>query len=60
VKTYGSVNVTLNQSIGSLADSLGVPSLPGIPILGDQQDKVPLKLPNGQVGGSRQHTGVCS
>jgi phospholipid/cholesterol/gamma-HCH transport system substrate-binding protein len=60
VKTYGSVNITLNQSIGSLADSLGVPSLPGIPILGDQQDKVPLKLPNGQVGGSRQHTGVCS
>lgn len=60
VETYGSVNVTLNQTIGSLTDLLGVPSLPGVPILGDQQGDIPLKLPNGRVGGSPQHTGVCA
>jgi phospholipid/cholesterol/gamma-HCH transport system substrate-binding protein len=59
VKTYGSVNITLNQVIGSLGDALGLPSLPGIPLLGDKQLDVPLKLPNGRVGGSPQHTAVC-
>jgi phospholipid/cholesterol/gamma-HCH transport system substrate-binding protein len=54
VKTYGTVNITLNQIIGSLG-------LPGqIPILGNNQLQVPLKLPNGQVGGAPRHTGVCS
>ncbi|HZC72403.1 MAG TPA: MCE family protein [Jatrophihabitans sp.] len=60
VKTYGSVNVTLNQAIGSLTQLLGLPSLPGVPALGDQRRRVPLQLPNGRIGGTAQHTGVCS
>jgi hypothetical protein len=80
VKTYGSVNITLGQSVGALDTLLGqLPVLGpvidgllqglGLPILGpsglaglltNQQLDVPLQLPNGQVGGSRQHTGVCS
>ena len=54
VKTYGTVNITLNQLVGSLG------LLGQIPILGGKQLNVPLKLPNGQVGGAQNHTGVCS
>lgn len=54
VKTYGTVNITPNQVIGSLG-------LAGqLPILGGRQLDVPLKLPNGRVGGDPTHTGVCS
>jgi phospholipid/cholesterol/gamma-HCH transport system substrate-binding protein len=53
VKTYGTVNITLDQAIGSL----GVAGQ--IPAFGSRQLDVPLKLPNGRVGGSTQHTGVC-
>jgi phospholipid/cholesterol/gamma-HCH transport system substrate-binding protein len=54
VKTYGTVNITLNQAIGALG------LLGHIPGIGGHQLNVPLKLPNGRVGGSPAHTGVCS
>jgi phospholipid/cholesterol/gamma-HCH transport system substrate-binding protein len=54
VNTYGSVNVTLNQGLGSLG------LLGQVPVLGDKQLNLPLKLPNGQVGGARSYTGECS
>jgi phospholipid/cholesterol/gamma-HCH transport system substrate-binding protein len=51
VKTYGTVNITLSQALA------GSPLLGA---LGNQQLDVPLQLPSGRVGGSPQHTGVCS
>jgi phospholipid/cholesterol/gamma-HCH transport system substrate-binding protein len=57
VKTYGTVNITLNQVIGSIGSvGLPLPPLPG----GNGQLDVPLKLPNGRVGGAPNHTAVCS
>lgn len=53
VKTYGSVNVTLDQVLGSLG------LLGQIPGVGNRQLNVPLALPNGRVGGSPEHTAVC-
>jgi phospholipid/cholesterol/gamma-HCH transport system substrate-binding protein len=53
VKTYGKVSITLNQMLGSLQLPI---QLPG----GNHQYDVPLKLPNGRVGGAPAHTGVCS
>ena len=58
VKTYGTVNITLGQIVGSLAQFLHLP--PGLGnLLGGPKLNVPLKLPNGQVGGAPTHTGVC-
>ena len=54
VKTYGTVDITLNQALGSLG------LLGRIPGLGNRQLDVPLALPNGRVGGSSAHTAVCS
>jgi phospholipid/cholesterol/gamma-HCH transport system substrate-binding protein len=54
VKTYGSVNITLDQVLGSLG------LLGHIPGLGGKQLDVPLALPNGQVGGTQGQTAVCS
>jgi phospholipid/cholesterol/gamma-HCH transport system substrate-binding protein len=54
VKTYGTVNVTLNQALGSLG------LLGQIPGIGNKQLDVPTKLPNGRVGGTSAHTAVCS
>ncbi|MDT4920596.1 MAG: phospholipid/cholesterol/gamma-HCH transport system substrate-binding protein [Pseudonocardiales bacterium] len=54
VKTYGKVNITLDQVLGSLG------LLGHIPGIGGHQLDVPLKLPNGRVGGAPVHTGVCS
>ncbi len=58
VKTYGTVNITPNQLVGSLGQLLDLPSaLDGL--LGNQQLDAPLQLPNGRVGASTAHTGVC-
>jgi phospholipid/cholesterol/gamma-HCH transport system substrate-binding protein len=54
VKTYGTVNVTLDQMLGSLG------LIGHVPGLGGKQLDVPLALPNGQVGGTRGHSGVCA
>ncbi|MDT4914934.1 MAG: phospholipid/cholesterol/gamma-HCH transport system substrate-binding protein [Pseudonocardiales bacterium] len=79
VKTYGSVQVSVDQIIGGLDGFLGqVPALgdlldqilrgvglPGIGggglggVLGGLKLDIPLQLPNGRVGGSNAHTGVC-
>jgi phospholipid/cholesterol/gamma-HCH transport system substrate-binding protein len=56
-KTYGSVNVTLAQTVGALDDALPSGLLGA---LGNKQLDVPLALPNGRVGGADVHTGVCS
>jgi hypothetical protein len=59
VKTYGTVNITLNQVLGSIR-SAGIP-LPPLPLPGGNgQLDVPLKLPNGRVGGAPNDTAVCS
>jgi len=54
VKTYGTVSITLNQLLGSAGLPLHIPGI------GNSQLDVPLKLPNGRVGGSSDHTAVCS
>jgi phospholipid/cholesterol/gamma-HCH transport system substrate-binding protein len=54
---------TLGPVIDGLLNGLGLPVLgaSGLAgLLGGTQLDVPLKLPNGRVGGSTQHTGVCS
>jgi hypothetical protein len=48
------VNVTLDQALGALG------LLGHIPGIGGRQLDVPLKLPTGHVGGSPDHTAVCS
>jgi ABC-type transporter Mla subunit MlaD len=53
VKTYGKVNITLNQILGSLELPIHLPG-------GDHQYNVPLDLPNGRVGGAPAHSAVCS
>jgi len=75
VHTYGTVQVSASQVLGSiqsfigqvpglggvvdnLLGSLGIPSLGGL--LDNAAAPVPLKLPNGQVGGTGAHTAVCS
>jgi phospholipid/cholesterol/gamma-HCH transport system substrate-binding protein len=58
VKTYGTVSVTAGQVVGSLADFFHLPPVLGNLIGGPQLD-VPLKLPNGRVGGNPGHTAVC-
>jgi phospholipid/cholesterol/gamma-HCH transport system substrate-binding protein len=80
VKTYGTVQVSVQQIVGSFDDFIsqvpglgtvvdGVLSGLGLPLLGPSglagvlgglKLDVPLKLPNGQVGGSNSHTAVCS
>jgi phospholipid/cholesterol/gamma-HCH transport system substrate-binding protein len=53
----------LGSAIDGLLSGLGLPILgpSGLAgLLSGPQLDVPLKLPNGQVGGSRNHTGVCS
>jgi phospholipid/cholesterol/gamma-HCH transport system substrate-binding protein len=55
VKTYGTVNVTLDQTVGALGGLL--PPIPGI---GSRGADVPLTLPNGRVGGAPAHTAVCA
>lgn len=65
VRTFGSVTVTGSQILGSAGDALGLNvggllKLLGLDgILGGLKVPVPLKLPNGRVGGSTAHTGVC-
>lgn len=59
VKTYGTVNITPNQVVGSLSELLPLPPALGN-LAGNERLNVPLKLPNGRVGGSTQHTAVCS
>lgn len=54
VKTYGTVSITLNQLLGSAGLPLHIPGI------GNSQLDVPLKLPNGRVGGAPNHTAVCS
>jgi phospholipid/cholesterol/gamma-HCH transport system substrate-binding protein len=59
VHTYGNVNITLGQVLGSLESFLHLPPLLAN-LLGSPQLDIPLKLPNGQVGGADTHTAVCS
>jgi phospholipid/cholesterol/gamma-HCH transport system substrate-binding protein len=59
VKTYGSVNITIGQVVGSLVDFLHLPPAIAKLLPGGPQLNLPLKLPNGQVGGANTHTGVC-
>ena len=54
VKTYGKVNITLDQILGSAGLPLHIPGV------GDDQLDVPLQLPNGRVGGAPRHTSVCA
>jgi phospholipid/cholesterol/gamma-HCH transport system substrate-binding protein len=58
VKTYGTVNITPNQVVGSLSELLPLPPALGN-LAGNQQMDVPLQLPNGRVGASAAHTAVC-
>ena len=53
----------VGTAVDGLLTALGLPFLgPSglLGALGGQPLDVPLALPNGQVGGSRQHTQVCS
>jgi phospholipid/cholesterol/gamma-HCH transport system substrate-binding protein len=60
VHTYGTVNITVGQVVGALADFLHLPPALANLLPGGPQLDLPLKLPNGQVGGADTHTGVCS
>jgi phospholipid/cholesterol/gamma-HCH transport system substrate-binding protein len=60
VKTYGTVNITVGQVIGSLETFLHLPPILANLLQTKPQLKIPLALPNGRVGGADQHTGVCS
>jgi phospholipid/cholesterol/gamma-HCH transport system substrate-binding protein len=60
VKTYGTVNITVGQVIGSLEDFLHLPPILANLLQTKPQLKIPLALPNGRVGGAARHTGVCS
>lgn len=70
IVTRGTVSVSASQFVSSLTGLLGGPlggllggitgGVLGTTGLGQLSAPVPLKLPNGRVGGSTQHSGVCS